>query len=165
MLCCKHSGASYHPQRSKYKCNTGVVVVFFSPVLLFPVSTVDSLDDCAVPPTRLNRPCVSTVLLQVCACQAPPTNGHVKLPKGHLAVVAGCNGDIWEAPKGRSSRKFSCYNQRTALVAGSNSSRKVAREDQGQIMELQLTPFDLPMSSCTSSTAQGGGGSFKDRKL
>lgn len=30
------------------------------------------------------------------ATQAPPTNGHVKLPKGHLAVVAGCNGDIWE---------------------------------------------------------------------
>eukprot|EP00435_Cladocopium_sp_Y103_P060985 s320_g22.t1 len=30
------------------------------------------------------------------ATQAP-TNGHVKLPKGQLAVVAGCNGDIWEA--------------------------------------------------------------------
>ena len=69
-------------------------------------------------------------------CEAPPTNGHVKLPKGHLAVVAGCNGDIWEAPKGRSSEDFSCCNQRTALVAGSNSSRKVEREDQGQTMEL-----------------------------
>ena len=30
----------------------------------------------------------------------------MKLPKGHLAVVAGCNGDIWEAPKGRSSEVF-----------------------------------------------------------
>ncbi|CAK8990829.1 unnamed protein product [Durusdinium trenchii] len=29
--------------------------------------------------------------------QAPPTNGHVKLPKGNLAVLVGCDGDVWEA--------------------------------------------------------------------
>ena len=28
--------------------------------------------------------------------KAPPTNGHVKLPKGNLAVLVGCDGDVWE---------------------------------------------------------------------
>ena len=25
-----------------------------------------------------------------------PTNGHVKLPQGDVAVIVGCNTDIWE---------------------------------------------------------------------
>ena len=29
--------------------------------------------------------------------QGSPTNGHVKLPQGDVAVIVGCNTDIWEA--------------------------------------------------------------------
>ena len=85
LLCCKHSGASYHPQRSKYKCNAGVVAVEFNPVLLFPASTVDSVDDCAVPPTRLTRPCVGTLLLQVCALRGSSYERPCETAQGALS--------------------------------------------------------------------------------